>query len=854
MSKRTTYLALLASLIVVATTIGVGLLTIMSGRTAAPFSPGAPASTKLSDHVLLVVVDGLRYDYATDESKAPNFARRMREHAHAEVTASRVTMTSAAIFSFGTGRRGDFSHVVLNLHAKNMGFNSIVANVRSAGLRTGLVGDQTWRQAYDPFDSEYLDDKDVSIETDNSVEMLDAASRMLTAEPRPSFMVAHVISPDHQGHAYGTASSKYLSFLKVFDADLEKFLQQVPPDTTVFVVSDHGATDTGAHGTDIANVRRTPLFAFGPGIAKSREGLKYEQVDVAPTMAAVLGVPGPAHGRGTVASELLDVPAERAAEIRCADVARLPGLSRAEGRPDVAAELDRQLQPCASNNVSAKSEAALLAARHYDAEVDRGQDDSSRSVMLLAAIVLVVLMLSVTPLLASIAEKKGGFAQPLAFVAPVLLGLIIVVLTREVEKVTPPFHNVIRAVLFVGGNAALLLGAVRPSLGARAFTAWPLLCATLFPGAIAWSYPPNAQPEALVSLLLGGGLWAWLARRGSVPEGWTKRFVMLVLGSLCLVVFGIVQDGPIRQELAAKLVYRGGMLVLAALWLWLGFRDRDPAPRRSDLVIAIVVSIGALLLRPVVGSLAAQLIMIGGPIFTLALLRQQRWTLALACLLASYAMVSRSIELLAVLGALIAAEGAGSLIRDAVSTERNPTPESPVAHPLWSACVSALVLFGIGFLLRMGLQAGLDFAGMDLGAGVWGDEQPSQLRIGLCITWKYIVTALLVLVCFLRELPTQLRRDVLVVSLLAWVGRAAVHSCVLLYCRASFWTSLRVLSDLAPVLLTGLIVMAMLAREAWVTGSTPERAAGSRTTPFAPLRSRYAGSSPNTPRPSHPSW
>lgn len=813
MPKRTTFLALLASLLVVATTIGVGLLTIMSGRTAATFAPIAPATSRMSEHVLLVVVDGLRYDYANDPSKAPNFARRMKEHAHAEVTASRVTMTSAAIFSFGTGRRGDFSHVVLNLHARNMGFNSIVANARAAGIRTGLVGDPTWSQAYDHFDTEYLDDKDVSIETDNSVEMLDAATRMMTTEPRPGLMVAHVISPDHQGHAFGTASTKYLAFLKVFDADLEKFLKRVPDDTTAFVVSDHGATDTGAHGTDITSVRRTPLFAFGPGIASNRDGLRFEQVDLAPTMAAVLGIAGPAHGRGTVASELLAVSPDRAADIRCADVARLPNLAKAEGRPDVALALESMLQPCTNGSTQERDTAGLAAARHYDAEVDRGQDDSSRTVMLFAALVLVLLMMSVTPLLADIADRKGGLSHLFAFAAPVVLGLFIVFLTREVEKVTPPFHNVIRALLFIAGNAALLIGTVRPSLGSRFFAAFPLISATLLPGAIAWSYPPNTQPEALVLLVLGGALWAWLARQPNVPSGWQRKLAMIVIGALGLAVFGIVQDGPIRQELAATYAFRGSMIALVALWLALGFRDRDRAPHRTDLVLASFIAAGSLLLRPVTNSLVAQLVLIAAIPFAIALFRQQRWTLALAFLFSSYAMVSRTIELLGVISALIAAEGASAMIRDAVDPDRQPSPESPIANRLWVASVAGAVLFGIGFLLRMGLQGGLDFANMDLGAGVWGDEQPSQIRIGLCIAWKYIVAALMMLFCFLRKLPAQLRRDVLVINVIAWVGRAAAHACVLLYCRSSFWTSLRVLSDLAPVLLTGLLVTVMLVWE-----------------------------------------
>jgi len=56
------------------------VLAIVAPAPAPAHVKARPAvGTRLAKHILFVVVDGLRYDIATDPARMPHFARAMRE-------------------------------------------------------------------------------------------------------------------------------------------------------------------------------------------------------------------------------------------------------------------------------------------------------------------------------------------------------------------------------------------------------------------------------------------------------------------------------------------------------------------------------------------------------------------------------------------------------------------------------------------------------------------------------------------------------------------------------------------------------------------------------------------------------
>jgi hypothetical protein len=92
---------------------------------------------------------------------------------------------------------------------------------------------------------------------------------------------------------------------------------------TVVVTADHGHTRRGGHGGREAEVMRVPLVMAGRGIRAGAALDHPRLIDIAPTVAALLGVPAPGHGLGRTLVEALAVDADRGAALAAADRRRV---------------------------------------------------------------------------------------------------------------------------------------------------------------------------------------------------------------------------------------------------------------------------------------------------------------------------------------------------------------------------------------------------------------------------------------------------------------------------------------------------------------------------------------------------
>jgi hypothetical protein len=762
--------------------VAVVLRTLLVERPPTPLPTVAAPLPPLTQHLVLLVMDGLRYDYATDPAKAPHLAKRMAEGPSARVIAGQITMTSAAVLSFGTGARGDFAQVVTNLSVSRTRQNDLFANAHHGGLRTALIGDRTWLDAFgdDGFDVTHTDATGLALDVDNSPEMFAEATKLLHGSTPPGLTVVHFLATDHFGHAFGTSDERYLEMLRRFDENLESFLQSLGPAFTVVGLSDHGATATGAHGSDIWSVRQTPLFAFGPGIRPRTPGLVFEQVDIAATLATLVGVPVPAESRGTVATALLDLTDVQIATLRAAEDRRV-------------APIVGVVPPGAQGG----------AVRAYDEAIVRDKESRGLSASLGTFLLLFAGLFLAGAALPELSSwsRRASLRWALGLAATATSSIF---LTKYVETIVPPFHNVVRAVLFVAGNAVLLVWALRPDTLLRWIGGAPVLSLAVLPGALAFSYTANTQPEAFLAmaLLLVAGLF-----RAGQPR--------LAVGSLALCAalhpFGYLNDDPFPQWLANRHALLFGTTLVALLaWGWLTPLARREAVKKRT-IFAVLPVVGWVLAERVTPPWGVGLTLLA-PLVVLVAIRKREVLLARNVTFASFLLLSREVEVLPVVALLTLAEWAADLVSEPTEEPKSEaTALGPDSRAGLALFAHSLVLFGLYFLARVAIQRGLDFDRLHFGAGAFGSPEPNKIWVGVMMGYRYALVGGLLAAVGIHLIPKRFQAFAMFLALVLWFGRGATLCTMLIIGRTSYWTAQRTISDVSPALIVSVVLAVLLA-------------------------------------------
>ncbi len=808
-------LAALLTVLVMAL-VGVwGVVRVVLPPAEPPALPARAAEhAPLTQRLLLVVVDGLRYDVALDAELMPAFSQAMRSRQSAELWAGRVSMTTSAILSLGTGQPGGFEQVVRNVRPPPTPYDSWLRQAKAAGRRVIAVGDPAWGQMYrGAFALELPDPEGVSIEVDYNPQTFADTRRALAL--KPDAVIAHFVSPDHQGHAYGIYSEKYRTHIRGYDALLAELLAELSPEWTVVVLGDHGAADSGTHGSDVPVQRRTVLYAYGPGIARGTSlGPRVDQVDLAGTLAVLLGLPLPAHGRGHVLVDWLDLDPALRARVACSDLARAVDYARRDGRTAEADAAAVELGACAQATPAAAIAAAHAGVARLDAQLASSTGTASPWALPTLALVWLLGLLAAWLLV-------GRHVWPA--VVPVLAVLWISVgLTWGVERLAGPVALGIRIALFASLSAPLLVLLFFPAHVGRWLRRLGPLLPALVPGVLVATYTTNAPPVAIAAaavvllvLLLVGGVEAregWLLSRARWRASrWEILWLALaaaVFSRLAVPGWGQLPRWLVEQPLPLGLA-AGASLGLGA-WL-LTARSSLPAPRLLAAVALVALAFGLRRVLPAWLGQGALVLSLAGML--LALVRR-RAALALLAGLCAYSLLSRDGELPLVMASLVLADRAGAAL----------TPRASDAQELGAAslALAVLLLFALVFLQRIGVQGSLDLGSMDWGAGGFGDPSVAPVTIGVSLGLKYALAAWLLVGCFLRHLEAPFAGRVLGALTVAFVARGALLLAMLLLAGTSFWTALRVLSELPLALLYALALA--LAGVGWAALPRPAHA------------------------------
>ncbi len=769
-----------------------------SGAVPAPFGPA------LARHALLVVLDGLRDDVARDAARMPRFKARLDAYGPAVLRASPVSMTSAAVLLMGTGERGDLEQIIANESHTPTAFDSVFRAMGEQHLTLAAIGDHVWPSLYP--DVWTIDHTVVShsLEVDEDDAIFADALAVLKGAEVPAFTVLHVNTPDHKGHGHGITSPAYTTYIQSFDIKLDAFIAALSPELSVIVTSDHGATDSGSHGSDTEVQRRSPFLAFGPGLAAHPKAEVFDQVDMPATLAALTGVRAPAQDRGHIAAELLDVDTNEAARLGCVQLANVHRFARAIVGPDESLH-DAAVAQCNEVPLGERFARARSMARTIDDGIGNRRADSPRG-YLPGILALIVTLLALAAFAAR--DRSAEVRQSVMLAIPAVGAALAV--TWGLELLPGLWPDRVRIAGYALGNLPLVALLVRPRSVLRFVSPHRAWGALVLPGALLLTEPKTTQAEAFALLAVISLVVLFGRHRptSSPAVEASLRHAPALVSLVVLAAPGVLDDSFAPRWIAdrpwASSVTAG--LCLTAYAAWRVARREFTTGHACKL---LAIGFGALALRDA-GLVTPSLTLWGLGVAAIVGLAWHAVGHANAssfrvpfeaAVIVVYALLSRDLEWPFLVAAIVLA----THLADELAREHNLA----IAPNLLLVAAA----FAVTYVGRVGVQQGFHFLHMDWGAGAFRDPSVGTWRIGLGIGTKHALAIFAILGSMGLALPPRMRALLWRGVALASLARIAVIALMLHVCRNSFWTPVWVVGELPNMLIAMVVSVVVLATQ-----------------------------------------
>lgn len=275
--------------------------------------PRGNAAEPLARRVILVLVDGLRLDASRN---MPRLNELRQRGADLSVRVGQPSLSYPSWTVIVSGVWQEVSGVTTNWYEGEVRVDTIFKAARDAGMPAVVVGGGGWKKLYGSHLTEFV--KVPGPEDENAPPeawaQMDSDSYRLSTQALDNYpeglILVYFGGTDELAHLYGGISSQYLDEVQRVDGYIGLLAERLDPEKDVLIVTaDHGHVDAGGHGGWEQSVLHVPLVMVGKAI---RPGAYTErlQADIAPTIAALLGIPIPVHAQGRPLVEMLEASAE----------------------------------------------------------------------------------------------------------------------------------------------------------------------------------------------------------------------------------------------------------------------------------------------------------------------------------------------------------------------------------------------------------------------------------------------------------------------------------------------------------------------------------------------------------------
>lgn len=291
------------SLASVVTTLGACTAPMVPTRSVetprVPVRMEAPVNRAVTDHVVVISIDGLRPD-AIDRFDATTLQHMMREGSY--TLNARTIMPSRTLpshTSMLTGVEPQEHGITWNSDETDthgvVAVPTIFARAREHGLRTAAFFSKSkFHHLEVPRSLDYSEAPDGSATWDANRTV--ANVRRYLEREKPNLLFVHLREPDHAGHRFGWMSWLYGRAVRKADGAVAQLLRAADAafgrgNYAVVVTADHGGHGW-THGSSNPQDVTIPWIAWGEGVrAGSRIPDGVRTMDTAATALWLLGLP-----------------------------------------------------------------------------------------------------------------------------------------------------------------------------------------------------------------------------------------------------------------------------------------------------------------------------------------------------------------------------------------------------------------------------------------------------------------------------------------------------------------------------------------------------------------------------------
>ncbi len=275
-----------------------------------PPLPGQPLGNPITHKVVIVLIDALRYDTSINTSVMPTLNLLRSQGASATMHSQPPSFSAPAWTTILTGAWPDINdsqpfNPPDENSARTFTQDNIFAAAQRAGLKTAVTG-YIWFEKM--LSNSGTDEGFYTSGEDNDADIEVINTAMPWFGDDYQLILIHLDQVDFAGHEQGgpkdpnwnSAASRVDTLIKKVVSILD-FSQD-----TLLVLSDHGQIDRGGHGGPEAITLIEPFILTGAGIVPGNYG-DINMVDVAPTLAVLLGTNIPASSQGSPLLNMLSL-------------------------------------------------------------------------------------------------------------------------------------------------------------------------------------------------------------------------------------------------------------------------------------------------------------------------------------------------------------------------------------------------------------------------------------------------------------------------------------------------------------------------------------------------------------------